>query len=54
MIVGRCEVNGPLRILQNPCIISLYVIRQVILSIFQTSLELVVKCEGLQLTNLRH
>ena len=35
---GRCKVNNLLRILNNPCL-SLYIKRQVILSIVRPSLE---------------
>ena len=38
MTAGKCKVNSLLRILNNPCS-SLYVKRQVILSILQPSLE---------------
>ena len=38
MTAGKCKVNSVLRILHNPCL-SLYVKRQVILSILRPSLE---------------
>ena len=38
MTAGKCKVNSLLRILHNPCL-SLYVKRQVILSILRPSLE---------------
>ena len=38
MTAGKCKVNSLLRILNNPCL-SLYVKRQVILSILRPSLE---------------
>ena len=51
---GKCKVNSFLRLLNNPCL-SLYVKRQVILSILRPSLEYcIVKCGDVQRPNLRH
>ena len=51
---AKRKVNGLSRILNNPCL-SLYVKRQVILSILRPSLGYgIVKCGDIQHPNLRH